>query len=138
MHPSDHAGKSLSGANSLTGQYHFAIIDDDDDLLFVFEHLLSNGFPQCRVSQFRKPQDLLDALATETFDLLVVDHGLRGCTGIELLPLLRSRGFNGPVIGVSGNSTLEHEFEAAGAAAFLEKVDTISKLCPVARELLKC
>ncbi len=96
------------------------LIDDDDavrDSLDVF--LTLKGMS---VVVFSSGLHLLDGELNDP-NLLILDVNLPGLDGFSLLKALRSRGFDAPVVFMTGLGNLEirAKAERAGAAAFFDK-----------------
>lgn len=84
------------------------IVDDDDALLEVLREGLTDA--HTHVECARTVPGALEVLAqhpTGAFDLIVLDQGLPGQAGIELLHDLRETGSQLPVIFMTGDDTLE-------------------------------
>ncbi|MBI4864669.1 MAG: response regulator [Candidatus Riflebacteria bacterium] len=85
-------------------------------------------------------EEAFDALAGPPFDLILLDHYLPGCTGLQLLESIRAKGIVSPVIYITGE--LGHETISAalslGATHYLAKDGSHLKvLAPVVRRSLE-
>ena len=67
--------------------------------------------------------EALQVLARERVDLIVSDHQMPGLTGLDLLELLRTEGYDIPLIILTGYASIEHAVSAIKAGA----VDYITK-----------
>ncbi len=68
-------------------------------------------------------EEALARLAREDFDLLLLDHSLPGCDGLEVLRILRGRGDTIPIIMVTGtgSTTMAVEAMKLGASDYIHK-----------------
>jgi len=67
--------------------------------------------------------EALKVLARERVDLIVSDHQMPGLTGLDLLELLKTEGYDVPLIILTGYASIEHAVSAIKAGA----VDYITK-----------
>ncbi len=113
------------------------IIEDDEDILELEEFHLSNaGF---EVLGFRSTRGVEQALEEEEADLLVVDRNLPGAEGSEFVALLRSKGYDLPVIFVSAKDQdfqVEEGF-VRGGDDYLRKPFNMNELVLRVRALLR-
>jgi DNA-binding response OmpR family regulator len=79
------------------------------------------------------------ALATDQFDLLVVDIGLPGANGLTLIRQLRHSGMTIPILMLSARASLANKLEAfdLGADDFLAKPFEQAELAARCRALIK-
>jgi len=97
------------------------LVDDDADTCRFLEELLET--PDRRFVSAQDPQAALNAMRSESFDLLISDINLNApASGLDLLRRFRTEQ-RGPVVLISGFGTLETAIEAVRAGAF----DYISK-----------
>jgi two-component system response regulator ChvI len=96
----------------------------DDDAAYrqiVKVELEDEGFS---VTDFPSGEEMLDSLENGlAADIVVLDWALGKTSGIDLLPVLRERGFDLPVVFLTGRSTPIHERLALqqGAVEFMDK-----------------
>ncbi len=113
------------------------IIEDDEDILELEEFHLSNaGF---EVLGFRSTRGVEQALEEEEVALLVVDRNLPGAEGSEFVALLRSKGYDLPVIFVSAKDQdfqVEEGF-VRGGDDYLRKPFNMNELVLRVRALLR-
>jgi two-component sensor histidine kinase/CheY-like chemotaxis protein len=84
----------------MTGSVRILYIDDDAGLgRLVQKALAPHGID---VHHVETADEGLRRLATETFDLVALDHNLAGETGLDILPKIRNRPDPRPVIYVTG------------------------------------
>lgn len=104
-------------------QIRVLLVDDDDNFREAIGGELTDlGFS---VSNFSDGDGLLNFVGEgNTADVIVLDWQLREATGLDILPRLRRRGVNLPVIFLTGMATTEHERVALehGALDFVDKM----------------
>jgi len=107
------------------------IVEDDRSLLELYtEVLLGEGF---EVAAAMDGAGALHALQTGSFDVVLTDVVMPGCTGVDVLRAVRERDLDVPVVLVTGSPTLETAVQALemGALHYLLK--------PVASsEIVRC
>ena len=91
------------------------------------------------VSEAQLYNDAFLPALTQTFDVLVVDRGLPGIEGVELVRRLRSSGMLVPVLMLTARGTLTDRVEGldAGAEDYLVKPFEIDELLARLRALLR-
>ncbi len=97
-----------------------AIVEDDEDVLNALQFALeADGYAVCA---FLDAAQALDSPNIDRADCLVIDYGLPGMDGVELMKALRSRQVACPAIIITGNPTprCRREADAVGAPV-LEK-----------------
>jgi two-component system response regulator ChvI len=98
------------------------LVDDDDHFREAMGGALADhGFS---VVSFGDGDALLDFMGQgNAADIIVLDWQLREATGLDVLPRLRRRGINLPVIFLTGMATTDHERLALehGALDFVDK-----------------
>ncbi|HSI87916.1 MAG TPA: ATP-binding protein [Pyrinomonadaceae bacterium] len=97
--------------------------DDEDDYLLakdLFEEIAGDGYELEWVRSF---DDALKLETPDCYDICLLDYRLGEHDGIELMSELRSRGFNCPMILLTGQGDLEVDRMAtiAGASDYLVK-----------------
>jgi FixJ family two-component response regulator len=100
-----------------------AIVDDDENLCAAFADLLmSAGFA---AQTFPSAEDFLRRVRREAIHCLVLDLGLSGMSGLELLRHLRANGWPTPVVCITAqpdaDGKLANEVLEAGAQTILYK-----------------
>ncbi len=97
--------------------------DDEDDFLLakdLFEEIAGDGYELEWVRSF---DDALSLENTDCYDICLLDYRLGEHDGIELMSELRARGFNCPMILLTGQGDVEVDRMAtvAGASDYLVK-----------------
>lgn len=110
---------------------HILLIDDDRiQLTLTAAMLRQSGITSVSCMQL---DELLDALRSETFDVLLTDVQMPAISGFDLLKLLRASNLPQaqtiPVIAVTARSDMKpEEFKAHGFAGCLHKPFTVAEL----------
>jgi len=110
--------------------------DSENDAELLLLELRRQGFAPV-ATRVDTAAGLLNALATEPWDIVISDHSMPGFTGTEALALVRAHTPDLPFIIVSGSLGEEHAVEAmrAGASDFVVKT-RLHRVAPVVtREL---
>src|SRR5271165_6353142 len=107
--------------NANSGNASILVIDDEAGIRESLEVLLTLEGYQVRMAA-DGPQGLR-ILELENFDLVLLDLALPGQSGLELLPQIRERQPETPVIMITAYGTVENVVEAirAGAENFVQK-----------------
>jgi DNA-binding NtrC family response regulator len=107
---------------------HLLLVDDDADMRtdiarFFARH--GNNVEQCE-----NGQQALDLLGQKSFDVMVLDLSMPGCSGLEVLKELQARQAECEVVVLSGTATIEAAVEAMklGAREFLIKPVSLKEL----------
>lgn len=83
---------------------HICVLEDDDAVRESLGWMLErNGFS---VRAFSSPNDFLLSPELDQYDCLIVDVGLPGLSGFELVELLRRRAYSKPAILISSHPAL--------------------------------
>src|SRR5271166_5680041 len=109
-------------ATSATSQSaSILVIDDEAAIRESLEVLLTLEGYQVRMAA--DGEDGLRVLELENFDLVLLDLALPGQSGLELLPQIKDRQPELPVIMITAYGTVENVVEAvrAGAENFVQK-----------------
>jgi DNA-binding response OmpR family regulator len=104
------------------------IEDDDANRLTLSALLEGEGYAVSEAASFAEAERLIRA---ETFDVIVLDRGLGGRDGMELLPIARAAARRARVVVVSGAGPSEL---VPGVDAWFVKGGSIAKLVDVIRE----
>lgn len=102
--------------------------DDPLDADLEIAHLEADGF-KCDWQRVQTQKDLIKALETERFDLLLIDYNLPGFDGLTALSIVNEFDLDVPVVFVTGNLKAELAIESikAGAVDFVHK-DRLTRL----------
>lgn len=97
------------------------IVDDDADHLAALTDLVEVGGHEARA--FQRAEDALIAAATALPDALITDLRMPGMDGFALLDTICGKGWDLPVIMLTGHGDVAHAVRAiqSGAEDFLEK-----------------
>ena len=116
--------------------YRITLAEDDPDTLFLTHTMLARAFPGSSISIFSNAGDALKHILDAGTDILITDHGMGSVTGADLIRQLRDRGFQTPIIMISGDAGSEKEGREAGANHFLLKKADVNELEHHMRRLL--
>ncbi len=114
------------------------IVDDDPAVVRALKRLLRSWGMQVRT--FGSGGEFLSALkVSEDTDCSVIDVQMPGMTGLEVQATLNDRGFDVPVIFMTGHETegVEEEAMNAGAIGFLHKPFSDEALVGLIRRALE-
>jgi DNA-binding response OmpR family regulator len=108
--------------------YCIIIVDNDTALASMLTRLILRCYPTAVVQAFETAKDALVTHEAVAADLLFVDHHLPGMDGSTMIRIVRARGDNVPIIGMSEDRSLHDRYIAAGAMAFAGSADLITQL----------
>ena len=114
----------------------FVVAEDDPDLRFILDHVLSNGFPLAEVAVFANGRDALRDFDKHGADLVVSNHSMPVMDGPTFVRRLRERSAALPILMVSDSPEARQEGAAAGSNRFLHKTEIMARLVPTVRSLL--
>ncbi len=130
--------ESALGTREIGQQYRLLIVEDDPDTGQGLRWILRNWGYQARLAE--TGEAALEIIAEALPDLILLDLGLPGKDGLELLELFRSDEATRrvPVIVLSAWSRDRVERLAldAGASVYIQKPDTDGQLHSVIQRLL--
>jgi FixJ family two-component response regulator len=97
------------------------IADDEPGILAMLKHVFQRE--GCNVLGFGDGNSLLDALRHATPACVLIDVNMPGKSGLEVLKALVARGYDGPILMISGAGDISMAVDAIhnGAWDFLEK-----------------
>lgn len=115
---------------------HILVTDDEKAIRNTLQEILE--FEDYKVSTVDSGQAALDFLAQTDIDLMFLDIKMQGMDGLETLQAIREKGYEFPVIMISGHGTIEIAVEATkmGAYDFLEKPPDLNRLLIAVRNAL--
>lgn len=115
---------------------HILITDDEKSIRNTLEEILQ--YENYKVSTAESGQSALDFVGENDIDLMFLDIKMQGMDGLETLKKLREKGYEFPVIMISGHGTIEIAVEATkmGAYDFLEKPPDLNRLLISVRNAL--
>jgi PAS domain S-box-containing protein len=107
------------------------ILEDDDCGAKLLECRICAEWPECAVVHVSNKPDYLNALLTDTFDIIFSDYSLPNFSGMEALSIARKENPEIPFLFVSGAITDEVAAQslAAGAVDYILK-DRPARLVP--------
>lgn len=112
------------------------LLAEDDELLGdgVKTGLIQNGYT---VDWFKDGLSALQALRSETFDMIVLDLGLPKMSGLAVLQHIREQGNTIPVLILTARETVEDRVKGldSGADDYLTKPFDLDELCARLRAL---
>ncbi|MEW1954387.1 response regulator transcription factor [Terrabacter sp. NPDC080008] len=113
------------------------LVEDDPDLSQMLAELLDEeGYA---VTAVRDGQAGLHRGLVDDWDVLVVDRGLPGIEGVDLVTRLRSRGLSAPVLFLTARGTVADRVEGldAGAQDYVVKPFDVEEVLARLRALLR-
>ncbi len=130
--------KSPFGHQALPGfaLLRFVVAEDDADLRFILDHLLSEAFPLAEVAVFANGRDALRDFDQHGADLVVSNHSMPVMDGPTFVQRLRERSTDLPILMVSDSPEARQEGAAAGINRFLDKTEITTRLVATVNTLL--
>ena len=116
---------------------HILFADDNSDIRELVQMLLdAAGF---HVSTSDNAADVLQRVATESFDAVILDYWMQEATGIELCRQIRTFDQSTPILICSGAVTQADREAAvlAGAQGYIEKPFNSADLIEALRSVIK-
>ncbi|WP_256795736.1 response regulator transcription factor [Terrabacter sp. Ter38] len=113
------------------------LVEDDPDLSQMLTELL--GEEGYAVTAVRDGQAGLHRGLVDDWDVLLVDRGLPGIEGVDLVTRLRSRGLTAPVLFLTARGTVADRVEGldAGAQDYVVKPFDVDEVLARLRALLR-
>jgi DNA-binding response OmpR family regulator len=127
---------SIQAALDAGDSHRFRIlhVEDDDSLVELIKATLS---PEADVMTARSLAEAREWLERETFDLVILDMGLKDGSGLDLLPLLRGARPVAPPVVLYSASEASREVAAQVEAALVKSRDSIDHLLSTVRTLAR-
>ncbi len=112
------------------------VIDDDESILDLIQDLFS---PTYQVTTARNGIEGLELLQRDRFDLLILDLGLSGLSGVEVIQHIRTQGpaRTIPILVLSAYHDLRQRLEGSGATSFMTKPFLLEQLERRVADLLR-
>src|SRR5690348_7399540 len=100
---------------------HVLLVDDNEDHVFLTRRALRGAGMEA--SAVRTAEQAIDALRSQPFDMILLDHNLPGMKGSELIARVRAEGIETPVIMVTGGGSEQLAVDAlkSGALDYIVK-----------------
>jgi FixJ family two-component response regulator len=115
--------ENLRGGMTTSSPQFVALVDDDPNLRAAFEDLLRSA--GLAAETFPSAEEFLQQAGREAVRWLVLDLGLPGMGGLELLRHLRANGWSTPIVCITAMSDSEGKIDKraleAGAQTILYK-----------------
>jgi sigma-B regulation protein RsbU (phosphoserine phosphatase) len=113
------------------------VTDSEDDALLLSLELKRGGF-EVNYRRVDTEKDMINALKSEVWDLVISDYMMPNFSGLDALKVLKWQGFDLPFILVSAKVGEERVVEAikAGASDYILK-DKLARLVPAVRRELQ-
>ena len=131
--PKSHFGHQVLPGFALL---RFVVAEDDADLSFILDRLLSEAFPLAQVAVFANGRDALRDFDQHGADLVVSNHSMLVMDGPTFVRRLRERSGDLPILMVSDSPEARQEGAAAGINRFLDKTEITSSLISTINSLL--
>jgi len=113
--------RSLKGAKlRVHGKYRLLIVDDDKMNRKIFRKRFSRLFPEAIIDDEDDGSGALETTKTQHYDIICMDQYMDKMNGDEAIRLLRDRGVDSFIVGMSANSK-EMLHYSAGAETFFQK-----------------
>lgn len=113
------------------------VAEDDDELRFIIEHLLSQAYPAAQIAAFANGKDALDDFDEVPAQLVVSNHAMPVMDGPTFVRHLRQRSADLPILMVSGSPEACQEGTEAGISLFLDKDELTARLVSTVGLLLR-
>ena len=127
--------EQLHPAPQAQAEWNILIVDDEAMLAQFYSHTLRAE--KMSVTVCSQPHEVLDMLLSQSFDLVLIDYLMPGCTGQELARIIRQqeRYLSLPIIFMSSDEHIETRFidQDLGIDAFLVKPFTPGQLVSVVK-----
>jgi len=114
------------------------LVEDSADDAWLLQRTLERGGFRPHVLRVQDDEGVRAALRAGAWDLVIVDHAMPTCTGLEIVDVVRTHDLDLPCLLVSGSVSDEIAIEAmrAGANDYLLK-QNLTRLVPVVERELR-
>lgn len=116
MNPSDVVSSSAERPREVPST--FLIVNDDSDVLFLYVHAVTRGFPGAKVVTARDGKEAWDLIQSQTISAVVTDNRMPVLSGLALTRMIRDAGLDLPVVMVTGATELCDAAMEAGVTVF--------------------
>jgi len=112
------------------------IVDDEEEIRELLVALLKRNYDTLSAQNGREALDA--SRGNSDLSLVLMDTDMPGLNGYEVCKSLRDEGYNGIIIGMSGNHSIEYKkrWQEAHANDFLEKPVSLSILSKKIKQYL--
>ncbi|MGA7878401.1 MAG: PAS domain S-box protein, partial [Desulfoferrobacter sp.] len=111
--------------SSTPGKMHILLVEDNEHDRVAFRRALSASEIDCRISECQKAEEALELLQldAQSFDLVVIDFGLPGMSGLELFKKIHEDGQHPPFMMLTGSGSEHLAVEAlkSGVSDYIVK-----------------
>ena len=130
---------SVTSPEPLPPHTRILVVDDDAATRMFLARTLRRLNPQCTVDVAEDGRVAVAAVETSHYDLVSMDKQMPNMEGPEAVRAMRTRGFGGGVIGVTGSLLKEEieQFKSSGVTVVLGKPVDIPLLQRELRRLLR-
>jgi DNA-binding NarL/FixJ family response regulator len=127
-----------AGQPGANGALRVVLVDDHEQLRSLYERFLKDAGDIDVVASCSTAQDGIDAAGRLHPDVVLLDLSLPDIAGLDAIDLVRAQAPETHVIVVSGSdaSIASRDVVAAGADAFVDKIDVASALLPTIRRVV--
>lgn len=117
-------------------RYRFTLAEDDPDVLFLMQCVLSGLFPKSSVASFANGEDALKHILQAGTDVLITDQSIGVMSGAQLIREVGRLSSKIRTVMISGNPEAREEARLAGATEFLDKHADVQTLEACIRRLV--
>jgi PAS domain S-box-containing protein len=113
-------------------------LEDDSDFVALVSSMLKNDGLTAEMTLVKDLAGFLDAVQTNTFDLILADYSLPACNGLQALQKLREKDGDTPFVLISGTIGEQAAIEClrCGATDYVLK-NKIERLAPAVRRAVQ-
>lgn len=117
---------------------NFLVADDHAVVRKGLVQILREEFPGAQISEATNGNEVLQAIGTQTWDVILLDISMPGRNGMETLKQLRANGIKAPILMLSIHAEEQYAIRAlkAGASGFLNKETATEELLAAVHRVL--